>query len=61
MRKTRVVYFIIVYDERGRMLHEQYIMPNELHLIATFFKHHKDAFRIDVTRDELSPEHWLFT
>lgn len=59
--KKRIAYYITVYDYRGHVIHDQYIFPNKLHLIATFFKDNPEASRVEVTRDELSPDHWLFT
>ena len=61
MEKTRIAYYIMV-RQGNHILHQQYIYPNELHLISTFFKDQKDkATDIVVERHELSADHWLFT
>lgn len=59
MKKTRIAYYVIVY-EGLRAIHKQYIFPNELHLIATFYNHHVSADRIEIFREELPNTHWLF-
>jgi hypothetical protein len=59
--KTRVAYEVQLWSEHNTLIHSQYIMPNELHLIATFFKAHPETEYIKIFKDNLSTEHWLFS
>ena len=59
--KTRIAYYITVYWRPGSVVHEQWILPSELHLIATFFKNFPNAKTVSVERHELSTDHWIFS
>jgi len=60
MKKTRIAYYITVSWRPGSVLHEQYIMANELHLIATFYKNFPRATCITVERHELDADGYPF-
>jgi len=58
--KTRVAYFVVIYRHIGKP-HAQYILPNELYLLATWLKDTDEYSHAEVFREELSISHWLFT
>lgn len=59
--KTRVAYWIIVYHTDGSKPHTQYLLPNELYLVATWLKDEAKYSHCEIYRENLSINHWLFT
>ena len=61
MSKTRIAYWIIVYKQDGSDPTKQYILPNELYLVATWLKDTDTYSHCEIYREELPVTHWMFT